>query len=270
MDTVSLILTLPFLRDALIAGTLVAIPMSLLSAFVVLRGWALMGDAISHAVLPGIVIAYIVGLPFIVGAFAAGMTCTALTGYLQAGSRIKSDTVLGIVFSGMFGLGVLLYTTAQPDVHLDHILFGNLLGVGRADMITAGVIAILVSALLLARFPDFTVEVFDPTHGRAIGLRIDMLHVAMLVMITLAVIAALSVSGLILAVAFLISPGAIARLWTRTLRGMMALSLATGILSVWAGLWLSVRIDSAPAPSIVVILTLAFLTSFGWKLVRIR
>ena len=163
----------------------------------------------------------------------------------------------------MFGLGILLYTIAQPDVHLDHILFGNLLGVGPQDIWTAAIIAALIALIVIARFADFSVEIFDPTHGRAIGLPVTALHVAMLMMITLAVISALNATGLILAVAFLITPGAIARLWTRTLRAMLVAATATGMLSVWMGLWLSVALDAAPAASIVLVLTGFFLASLA-------
>ncbi len=126
---------------------LVAIPTALLSCFLVLKGWSLMGDAISHAVFPGVVISYIVGLPLAVGAFAAGMSCALLTGYLKENSRIKQDTVMGVVFSGMFGFGLVLYTKIQSDVHLDHILFGDMLGIGWPDIIETGLIALVATAV---------------------------------------------------------------------------------------------------------------------------
>ena len=118
--------------NALVISVLVAIPTALLSCFLVLKGWSLMGDAICHAVFPGVVIAYIVGFPYAVGAFAAGMVCALATGFLKENSRIKQDTVMGVVFSGMFGLGLVLYVKIQSDVHLDHILFGDMLGVDLA------------------------------------------------------------------------------------------------------------------------------------------
>ena len=115
--------------------------MALLSCFLVLKGWSLMGDAISHAVLPGVVIAYIVGLPLAIGAFAAGMICALATGFLKENSRIKQDTVMGVVFSGMFGLGLVLYVKIETDVHLDHILFGDMLGIGWRDIVETALIA---------------------------------------------------------------------------------------------------------------------------------
>ena len=127
-----------FMVNALVISLIIALPCAMLSCFLVLKGWSLMGDALSHAVLPGAVVAYIVNIPLVVGAFVAGMVCALLTGYLNENSRIKQDTVMGVVFSGMFGLGIVLYTKIQSDVHLDHILFGNMLGVGWSDIATSG------------------------------------------------------------------------------------------------------------------------------------
>src|ERR1041384_3914949 len=115
-----------FMNYAFAAAILVAVPMALLSCYMVLKGWSLMGDAISHAVFPGVVIAYILGLPFALGAFVAGMFAAVATGFLKDNSRIKQDTVMGVVFSGMFGFGLVLYVKIQSEVHLDHILFGDI------------------------------------------------------------------------------------------------------------------------------------------------
>ena len=124
-----------FMRSAFLIALIVSVPTALLSCFLVLKGWALMGDAVSHAVLPGIVLAYILGLPLILGAFGAGMLTAVATGFLTENSRVKQDTVMGVVFSGMFGLGIVLYTAITSDVHLDHILFGNMLGVQPGDRV---------------------------------------------------------------------------------------------------------------------------------------
>ncbi|HZA92832.1 MAG TPA: metal ABC transporter permease, partial [Gemmatimonadales bacterium] len=123
--TLALPFAFPFMREAFVIAMLVAMPAALLSCFLVLKGWSLMGDAISHAVLPGVVLSYIAGLPLAVGAFASGMICALATGYLKENSRIKEDTVMGIVFSGMFGFGLVLFTKVETDQHLNHILFGN-------------------------------------------------------------------------------------------------------------------------------------------------
>lgn len=134
---------LPFMQYAFVITLMIAVPMAMLSCFLVLKGWSLMGDAVSHAVLPGVVMAYIAGIPLSIGAFIAGMICALGTGFIKENSRIKEDTVLGIVFSGMFGLGLVLYVKVQSDMHLDHILFGDMLGIAPSDMLETGLIALL-------------------------------------------------------------------------------------------------------------------------------
>ena len=180
-----------FMRSAFWIVLLLAPPMALLSCFLVLKGWSLMGDAVSHAVLPGIVIAYVAGVPLLLGAFAAGMTCAVATGWLAENSRVKRDTVMGVVFSGMFGLGLVLYVWTPTEVHLDHILFGNLLGVGPGDLWTAGIIGAVLTAALLLKWRDLMLHAFDPVQARAMGQPVAWLHYGLLAAISLAVVAAL-------------------------------------------------------------------------------
>src|ERR671919_1820534 len=163
-ETLLLPFAFPFMQQAFVIAVLVAVPMALLSSFLVLKGWALMGDAISHAVLPGIVLAYIIGLPLAVGAFVAGLACALFTGYLKENSRIKEDTVMGIVFSGMFGLGLVIFTKVETDQHLLHILFGNVLGVTVQDLIETAVVAGGTLAIVLLKRPDLLLFFFDPHH----------------------------------------------------------------------------------------------------------
>ncbi|MDI4659099.1 metal ABC transporter permease, partial [Xanthobacter autotrophicus] len=215
MDTLLAPFQFDFMLSALAISALVAVPMALLSCFLVLKGWSLMGDAVSHAVLPGVVLAYMAGLPLALGAFVAGMVCALGTGYLKANSRIKEDTVMGVVFSGMFGLGLVLYTKIQSDVHLDHILFGDMLGVTWGDIAESAIICGLVTVALLAKWRDLLLNAFDPAQARAVGLRVGLLHYGLLVMLSLTIVAALKAVGIILAVSLLIAPGAIAFLVTR-------------------------------------------------------
>ena len=253
---------LPFMQQAFAIALLVALPMGMLSSFLVLKGWSLMGDAISHAVLPGIVIAYVVGLPLAVGAFVAGMTCALATGFLKENSRVKEDTVMGVVFSGMFGLGIVLYRWITTDLHLDHILFGDMLGTGTADLIQSGVIAALVSGAVWTRRRDLMLHAFDAVHARAIGLPVRLLHYGLLVMISLAIVGALQAVGIILAIGMLIAPGAIAFLVTRRFPAMVVVSTAVAVLSAVVGLYLSFFIDSAPAPTIILVMSALFVAAF--------
>ncbi|VDS09140.1 Manganese transport system membrane protein MntB [Paracoccus haematequi] len=260
----------PFMVDALLIAVIVAIPASLLSCFLVLRGWALMGDGISHAVLPGIVIAYLAGIPLLIGAFVAGMICALAAGWLDANSRVKPDTTLGVVMSGMFGLGIVIYTQFPTDVHLDHILFGNILGVGREDFISAGSISAVVALVLVLKWRDFALLVFDPVQARVAGLPVAWLHYGMLAMISAVVVAMLSAVGIILSVSLLIAPGAIAFLLTRRLQAMLALSVLIGTGSSLLGIWISFWLDSAPAPTIVVVMTALFTLVFAWRQLTAR
>jgi len=251
-----------FMRNALIISALVAVPTALLSCYLVLKGWSLMGDAISHAVLPGVVIAYIVGAPLAVGAFLAGMGCALASGYLKANSRIKQDTVMGIVFSGMFGLGIVLYTKIETDVHLDHILFGDMLGVGWRDIAETGIIALVITGILALKWRDLLLHSFDPVQARVVGLRVNWLHYGLLAILSLAIVGALKAVGIILAIAMLVSPGAIAFLLTRKFSTMLWLATAIAVIASLSGVYLSFFLDSAPAPTIVLLLTASFIAAF--------
>lgn len=252
----------PFMQTAFLICVLVAVPTALLSCFLVLKGWALMGDAISHAVLPGVVLAYVTGLPLLLGAFAAGMTCALATGFLAGNSRVKQDTVMGVVFSGMFGLGLLLYTSIETDVHLDHILFGNMLGVGAQDLLVAGAISATVTAVLLLTWRDLLLHAFDPGQARASGLRVGVLHYGLLTALALTIVATLTATGLILAIGLLIAPGAIAFLTVRRFGAMLAVAVAVCLGAMLAGTYASFFLDSAPAPTIILILSGIFVTVF--------
>lgn len=251
-----------FMRDAMLISVLVAVPAALLSCFLVLKGWSLMGDAISHAILPGVVLAYILAIPLAVGAFAAGMICALATGYLKENSRIKQDTVMGVVFSGMFGLGIVLYTKIQSDVHLDHILFGDMLGVGPADLLESGAIALLVTGIVAVKWRDMLLHAFDPAQAKTIGLPVRILHYGLLAILSLTIVGAMKAVGIILAIAVLIAPGAIAFLVTRSFGAMLIAAAAIAAGCSFIGVYLSFFLDSAPAPTIVLSMTVVFIAAF--------
>ena len=257
----------PFMQNAFLIGLLVAVPTALLSCFLVLKGWALMGDAVSHATLPGVVLAWILGLPLIVGAFGAGMVCALLTGYLSANSRVKGDTVMGVVFSGMFALGIVLHTAISTDQHLDHILFGNMLGVGADDLLASGTIALVVTALILLSWKDLLLHTFDPAQAQASGLNTRALHYGLLACLSLAIVGTLSSVGLILAIALLVTPGAVAFLVVRSFGPMLIVAVVVCAVSMFAGTFLSFFLDAAPAPTVVLVLTGFFVVAFVRRVV---
>ena len=252
----------PFMQNAFLIGVLVAVPTALLSCFLVLKGWALMGDAVSHATLPGVVLAWLLGLPLIAGAFAAGMACALATGYLSTNSRVKQDTVMGVVFSGMFALGIVLYTSVSTDQHLDHVLFGNMLGVGGDDLLASAVIGALVTGLILLSWKDLVLHTFDPAQAQASGLNTRALHYGLLACLSLAIVGTLSSVGLILAVALLVTPGAVAFLVVRSFGWMLVVAVAVCALSMFVGTYASFFLDAAPAPTVVLVLTAFFVIAF--------
>lgn len=246
-----------FMSHALLISLVVSIPCALLSVFLVLKGWALMGDAMSHAVFPGIVLAWILGLPLATGAFIAGVFCAVATGYLKDNSRIKQDTVMGIVFSGMFAAGLILYIAVKPDIHLDHILFGDMLGVTIGDIIQTMIIAGLVTLVISVKWRDFLLFSFDYQQAQVSGLHTRWLHYGLLCMVSLTIVATLKAVGIILSISLLIAV-------LLTQRFHIALLLATGISVIvsMTGVWLSFFIDSAPAPTIVVLFAVVFIMTF--------
>ncbi|MDF1668038.1 MAG: metal ABC transporter permease [Roseovarius sp.] len=264
MDTETLLLPFQFvfMQNAFLISIIVSVPAALLSCFLVMKGWALMGDAVSHAVLPGIVLAYIIGIPLIIGAFVAGMICAVSTGYLAGNSRVKQDTVMGVVFSGMFGVGIVLYVSIETNAHLDHILFGNMLGVEPHELLTAGIISAVVALGIMVKWKDLLLHSFDPAQAQASGLPVTWLHYGLLSALSLTIVATLSATGLILAIGLLITPGAIAFLLVRRFATMLWVSVIICMGSMLLGTYLSFFFDSAPAPTIVLIQTAMFLVAF--------
>ena len=251
-----------FMQNAFLISIIVSVPTALLSCFLVLKGWALMGDAISHAILPGIVLAHLIGAPLILGAFTAGMFTAVATGFLAGNSRIKQDTVMGVVFSGMFGLGIVLFVAVDSGVHLDHILFGNMLGVSATELWQSGLIAGGVVLILLLKWKDWLLHSFDPAQAKAAGLWVNTLHYGLLALISLTIVATLTAAGLILAIALLIAPGAIAFLLVRRFPTMLWVSVLLCMGSMLIGTYASFFVDSAPAPTIVLVQTALFLAAF--------
>jgi manganese/iron transport system permease protein len=262
METILQPFQFPFMQNAFFIAILLAVPTALVSCYLVLKSWALLGDAISHAVLPGIVLAYVVNIPLAIGAFVAGMICAIATGYVAENSRIKRDTVMGVIFSGMFGLGIVLITWIKPDVHLDHILFGNILGVNAQDLAITGAIAFVIITAIGFFWRDLLLEAFDGVQARALGLRVNLLYYGLLAMIAASVVAALKSVGIILAIALLIAPGSTALLVTKRFEHMLFVAVVIAVISSILGVYLSFFIDSAPAPTIVLIMTVVFIATF--------
>ena len=248
-----------FMQRALMVAVLVGAVSAVLSCFLVLKGWSLMGDAISHAVLPGIVLAYVAALPLAVGAFVAGLFSAIATGYLKDNSRVKEDTAMGIVFTGMFGLGIVLFSRIETEQHLTHILFGDMLGATWQDLIETAVIAGGTLLVVVTKRRDFLLYAFDPQHARAIGLPVKLLHYGLLAMLSLTIVASLKAVGIILVVAMLIAPGAIGFLVSKRFDAMLAVATIAAVDSSVLGTLISFHINAATGPCIVLIQAVPFL-----------
>ena len=250
-----------FMINAFIIAAIISVPAALLSCFLVLKGWSLMGDAISHSVLPGIIISYLLSIPLIIGAFCSGMVCAVLSGFLSENSRLKHDTIMGIVFSGMFGFGIVLYSKVSTEVHLDHILFGNILGITFEDLLISFLISSMVTILVTIKRHDLLLHTFDPIQARSVGIPVRLLHYSFLAMVSVTIVATLSAVGIILSIGLLIAPGAIAFLLTQRFNQMLIIATLISLLSSFFGIYVSFFIDSAPAPTIILLLTACFITA---------
>jgi manganese transport system permease protein/manganese/iron transport system permease protein len=242
-----------FMAEAMLIAALVGAVCAVLSCFLVLKGWSLMGDAVSHAMLPGIVLAYIVGLPLALGAFVAGLATAVATGWIKNNSRVKEDTVMGVVFTGLFALGIVMFTRIQTDVHLNHILFGSLLGIEREDMIQAVVSAVLTLAVVLVMRKDLLLYLFDANQARASGLNTTLLHYLLLGLISATIVAALQAVGIVLTVAMLITPGCVAYLLADRFDRMLLIAAGSAISSAVTGTYVSYFLNGSTGACIVLV-----------------
>ncbi|RSM55451.1 hypothetical protein DMH03_34985 [Amycolatopsis sp. WAC 01376] len=237
-----------------LASTVIASAVcAVLSCWLVLIGWSLMGDAVSHAVLPGVVLAYVLGAPFALGAVVFGFLAVALIGVVRDTSRVKEDAAIGIVFTTLFALGLVLISVTPSQTDLNHIIFGNLLGVDTSDLIQIGVLGAITLTLLVLKRRDFTLYAFDPTHAHAIGLNPRVLGAALLGLLALTAVVALQVVGVILVVAMLIIPGATAYLLTDRFGRMLVIAPSFSVLAAVTGLYLSYHLDTASGGMIVLV-----------------
>lgn len=252
-----------FMVRALVTSVLAAVVCALLSCWLVLIGWSLMGDAVSHAVLPGVVLAYVVGAPFALGAIVFGVLAVVLIGAVRSPGRIREDAAIGIVFTVLFALGLVLISVTPSQTDLAHIVFGNILGVSTGDVVQVAILAVIAIAVLLVKRRDLTLYAFDPTHAHAIGLSPRMLGAVLLGLLAVTAVVALQVVGVVLVVALLIIPGATAFLVTERFGRMLVIAPATAAASAIVGIYLSYWLDVASGGMIVlvqgVLFTLAFL-----------
>ncbi len=254
----------PFMVDAMVVGVAVGAVCAVLSCYLVLKGWSLMGDAVSHAVLPGIVVAYALGVPLALGAFGSGLLCAVLTGYIKANSRVKEDTVMGVVFTGLFAFGLVLFTKIKSDLHLDHILFGNILGLAPGDLRDTLVVSGVTLAVILARRRDLLLFCFDPAQARTVGLPTTFLYYLLLSLLAMTIVVSLKAVGIILVVAMLVTPGCIGYLLSDRFGRMMTIAVAAAVGSSLGGVYLSFFIDASTGACIVLLQAALFLVALAF------
>jgi len=233
-----------------------------LSAFITLKGWSLMGDALSHAVVPGVAIAYIGGWPFALGAFIAGLLSAGTMAFIKAQSRIREDATIGIVFTTYFALGLVLISLYPAQVDLKAIILGNILGISDPDIIQVLVISAITLLVLGLKWKDLMLFCFDPNQARTIGLPTGLLHIILLTLLAATSVAALQAVGACLVVAMLVTPGATAYLLTDRFGKMILLSSGLGVGTSLAGAYASYFLNGATGGCIVTLQTLVFLGVF--------
>ena len=248
----------PFLVRAIWVSAFVGLVCAVLSCYITLKGWSLMGDAVSHSVVPGVIIAYALNIPFAIGAFVFGFASIAAIGYIKEQTRIKEDAVIGVVFTGFFAFGVVLSTKIPSNVDLSHILFGNVLGISNQDIIQTLIAGITTLLVILLRRKDLLLFCFDPNHAKAIGLNTKLMYYTLLSVLALTIITALQTAGIILVIAMLVTPGSIAYLLSDRFEWMLIISALSSVFSCVAGTYLSYHLDVSTGGAIVVLLTFLF------------
>ncbi|WP_208422447.1 metal ABC transporter permease [Latilactobacillus fragifolii] len=251
-----------FLQSALLTAVMVGIMSGVVGSFIILRGMSLMGDAISHAVLPGVAVAYMLGINVLLGASVFGILAAVLIGFVATHSKIKTDTSIGVVFSAFYALGFILISMAESATNLHHILFGNILAVSDRDIMSTAIVLGVVILFVSFFYKELLITSFDETYAKTYGLKTQVLHYGLMLVLTLVTVSALQTVGIILVVAMLITPAATAFLWTNRLGTMLFLSAGIGAVSAISGLYFSYTLNWASGPAIVLMAAVLFAFSF--------
>lgn len=251
-----------FLQNALITSIMIGVMSGIVGSYIILRGMSLMGDAISHSVLPGVAIAYILGINILFGAAFFGILAAVLIGYVSSSSKLKSDTAIGIVFSSFYALGFILVAYAPSTTNLHHILFGNVLAVTNSDLMTTVAVLAVVMIFVTLFYKELLITSFDEVFAKTYGLKTQVMHYGLMLILTMVAVSALQTVGVILVVAMLITPAATAFMWTNRLQTMLIFSSIFGAVAAITGLFLSYTFDWASGPAIVLTAALFFAISF--------
>ncbi|MDF3057655.1 MAG: rane protein [Rariglobus sp.] len=250
-----------YMFTAMWTCTLIGGVCGLLSGFITLKGWSLMGDALSHAIVPGVALAYLAGVPFALGAFTSGILAAGAMAFVKMKTPVREDAVIGIVFTSFFALGLLLISLYPSRVDLKSIIFGNILGIDQADVRQVVIVAAICLLVIVLKWRDLLLFCFDPNQARALGLRAGFLHVLLLLLLSATAVAALQAVGAILVIAVLVTPGATAYLLTDRFGVMLLLGSAIGAVTSFIGAYASFFLNGETGGCIVTLQTLVFLTA---------
>ena len=261
-DFIQGLLDFQFLQNALITSVMVGISAGIIGSFIILRGMSLMGDAISHAVLPGVALSYMLGSSYIIGATVFGMASAALIGFVTKHSRLKNDTAIGIVFSAFFALGIILISFARSSTDLYHILFGNVLAVRDSDMFLTAAVLVIVLISVPLFYKQLKLTSFAPTIAKSYGWNISAINYGLMFLLTLVAVTSLQTVGTILVIAMLITPAATAYQLTDKLLVMIVLSTVFGTLSSIVGLYFSYSYNLPSGATIVMAAAIFFIVAF--------
>lgn len=251
-----------YMVNAMWVSALVGAVCAFLSAYLMLKGWSLIGDALSHAIVPGVAGAYMLGLPFSLGAFFSGALAAGAMLFLNQRTRLKEDTIIGLIFSSFFGLGLFMVSISPTSVNIQTIVLGNILAITPEDTLQLALIGLISLAVLTAKWRDLMVTFFDETHARSIGLNTGLLKGVFFTLLAACTVAALQTVGAFLVIAMVVTPGATAYLLTDRFPRLILLSVAIGALTSFFGAYVSFFLDGATGGIIVVLQTLIFLAAF--------
>ena len=251
-----------YMRNAMWVSALVGGVCAFLSAYLMLKGWSLIGDALSHSIVPGVAGAYMLGLPFSLGAFVAGGLAAGAMLFLNERTKLREDAIIGLIFTSFFGLGLFMVSLSPTSVNIQTIVLGNILSITPADTIQLAIIGFVSLAILLAKWKDLMVVFFDESHARSVGLNPTFLKVLFFTLLSVCTVAALQTVGAFLVIALVVTPGATAYLLTDRFPRLIALSVAIGSLTSLFGAYASYFLDGATGGIIVVLQTLIFLAAF--------
>ena len=254
--------TLHYMQNALVTAIVIGIVSGAVGCFIILRGMSLMGDAISHAVLPGVALSFILGINFFVGAIVFGLFASMIITFIRGNSIIKGDTAIGITFSSFLALGVILIGLARSSTDLFHILFGNILAVQDSDKWITIWVSVAVLIVIILFFKELLITSFDPQMAKAMGMKVNFYHYLLMILLTLVSVTAMQSVGTILIVAMLITPAATAYLYVNSLKSMILLSSTLGAVTSVLGLFLGTSFNVAAGSSIVLTSAVIFAISF--------